>query len=309
MRLITYAQGPGTPPRLAVRVGHRVLDIETASRVDGEPLPSTLKGLLREGRGALSRVQALAKAAQATAGRFSAAMLEEKAIRLLPPIPDAARLRGVAVNHRPRFEELRCAGLVARMPAAVAGYEKQDLALLGDNARIAKPASVTRLDYEAELAFVVARRALRLGDEAEAADYVAGVTLLLDLVDRDAQKALADSGAPDWQSKHASGFAVLGPELVTLDELDDLGDLWMSCTVNGEERVRVNTKDQVWSIEDMLGAFSQAAALEPGDIIATGVPGGTAMGSGSSERYLKPGDVVECALEGVTSLRATIVAA
>lgn len=309
MRLITYAQGPGTLPRLAVRVGHRVLDIESGSRVDGEPLPSTMKGLLREGRGAISRVQALAKAAQNTAGRFSGAMLEEKAIRFLPPIPDAAKLRSAGVNHRARFEELKGNGLMGEMPAELAGFEKAELALIGHNARVAKPAAMTRLDYEPELVFVIGRRGLRLGGDVEAVDYVAGVTLLLDFVDRDNQKSAADSGAPYWQAKHAPGFAVLGPELVTLDEVEDLDDLWMTCSVNGEERLRVNTKDQVWHIEDMLAAFSQAGALEPGDMIATGVPGGTALGSGQKGRYLKVGDVVECALEGLTTLRASIVAA
>jgi 2-keto-4-pentenoate hydratase/2-oxohepta-3-ene-1,7-dioic acid hydratase in catechol pathway len=307
VRLITYAQGPGTLPRLAVRVGHRVLDIESGSRVDGEPLPSTMSGLLREGRGAISRVQALAKAAQATAGRFSAAMLEERAIRLLPPIPDPAKLRCAGVNHRARFEELRGGGFVREMPAELTGFEKEDLALVGHNARVAKPAAIARLDYEPELVFVIGRRALRLGQDAETVDYIAGVTLLLDLVDRDAQKIAAESGTPYWQAKHAPGFAVLGPELVTLDEVDDLDDLWMSCTVNGEERLRVNTADQVWHIEDMLVAFSQAGALEPGDMIASGVPGGTALGGGDG-RYLKAGDVVECALEGLTTLRASIVA-
>jgi hypothetical protein len=115
VRLITYAQGPGTLPRLAVRVGHRVLDIESGSRVDGE------------GRGAISRVQALAKAAQTTAGRFSGAMLEEKAIRFLPPIPDGAKLRSAGVNHRARFEELKGNGLMDEMPAELSGFEKAGL--------------------------------------------------------------------------------------------------------------------------------------------------------------------------------------
>ena len=309
MRLITYAQGPGTLPRLAVRVGHRVLDVESGSRVDGEPLPSTMKGLLREGRGAISRVQALAKAAQSTAGRFAGAMLEEKAIRFLPPISGAANLRCASVNHRARFDELKDKGLLGEMPSEFAGFEKADLPLLGHNARVAKPAALARLDYEPELVFVVGRRGLRLGDDIEAIDYIAGVTLLVDFVDRDGQKGAADSGAPYWQSKHAPGFAVMGPELVTLDEVEDLDDLWMTCSVNGEERLRANTADQLWHIEEMLASFSQAGALEPGDMIATGVPGGTALGGGAQDLYLKVGDVVECALEGLTTLRATIVAA
>jgi 2-keto-4-pentenoate hydratase/2-oxohepta-3-ene-1,7-dioic acid hydratase in catechol pathway len=310
MRLITYAQGPGTLPRLAVRVGHRVLDVESASRVDGEPLPSTMKGLLREGRGAISRVQALAKAAQITAGRFAGAMLEEKAIRFLPPIPDPGRLRCVAVNHRARFAELRSNGLMDAMPVELSGYEKADPVLVGHNTRVAKPATIARLDYEPELVLVIGRRALGLGEDVEAVDYVAGLTLLNDFVDRDGQKRGAQSGEAHWTGKHAPGFAVLGPEVVTLDEIGDLDDLWMTCSVNGEERLRVNTVDQVWRIEDMLATFSRDEALEPGDLISMGVPGGTAMGRpGTNDHYLKPGDVVECAMEGLTTLRTTIVAA
>jgi hypothetical protein len=99
MRLLTYTVGPAGPPRIGVRVGHRVLDIEAASRVDGEPLPATMRALLREGRGALSRVQALAKAAQAQAGRFSSAFHEERAIRLLPPIEDAQTILALDDEH------------------------------------------------------------------------------------------------------------------------------------------------------------------------------------------------------------------
>jgi 2-keto-4-pentenoate hydratase/2-oxohepta-3-ene-1,7-dioic acid hydratase in catechol pathway len=309
MRLITYAQGPGTLPRLAVRVGHRVLDVESASRVDGEPLPSTLKGLLREGRGAISRVQALAKAAQNRAGRFAGAMLEEKAIRFLPPLPDPARLRCAGINHRARFEELHAGGLVEHMPAELAGFDKTDIALVGHNARVAKPATISRLDYEPELVFVIGRRALGLDRDADAEDYLAGITLLNDFVDRDGQKRDAESGAPYWASKHAPGFAALGPELVTLDEVGDLDDLWMTCSVNGEERLRVNTADQLWRIEDLLAAFCKAGALEPGDMLSSGVPGGTAMRGTDARLYLKPGDVVDCTLEGLTTLRTTIVAA
>src|SRR5688572_12147717 len=135
MRLITYASGPNGLPRLGVRVGHRVLDVEAASRVDGEPLPSSLKGLLREGRGALSRVQALAKAAQASAGRYSTAMLEEKAIRFLPPVPEPDRFLCMADASGGQSEE----------PAA---------SLVGHGAKVAAPAA-SRFECEPALVFVV----------------------------------------------------------------------------------------------------------------------------------------------------------
>src|SRR6202162_6737231 len=135
MRLLTYTSGTGDPPRIGVRVGHRVLDIEAASRVDGEPLPATMKILLKEGRGALSRVQALAKAAQSNAGRFSAAMVEERAIRFLPPVPDADKLLCVGKNYRGHLEELKKQDLIKEMPEEVTGFVKLASSLVGHNAK------------------------------------------------------------------------------------------------------------------------------------------------------------------------------
>ena len=100
MRLVTYSVGPAGPARAGVRVGHRILDIEAASRVKGEPLPASIKALLAAGRGALARVQALAKAATTEARSFSQAMHEERAIRFLPPVPDADKFLCVGKNYR-----------------------------------------------------------------------------------------------------------------------------------------------------------------------------------------------------------------
>lgn len=251
MRLITYASGPNGPPRLGVRVGHRVLDVEAASRVDGEPLPSTMKGLLREGRGALSRVQALAKAAQSSAGRYSTAMLEEKAIRFLPPVPDAEQFLGVDGGKR--------------------------AALVGHNAKVA---TVELADCEPALVFVIGRRASGVTDDHDAMDYVVGVTVM-------------------------NGLAI-GPELVTLDEIGDPDDLWITCEVNGEQRMRMNTGDQPRKMSEILEQYSSASALEPGDMFSTG---GAVRNTAAEASPLKPGDVVECAIEGITTLRTTIAAA
>lgn len=266
MRLVTYSQGPAAAARVGVRVGHRVLDIESASRVDGEPLPNTMKLLLREGRGALSRVQALAKAAQSSAGRFSGAMLEERAIRFLPPVPDADRF-------------------------VCAGDEKARSSLVGHNAKVPVPEGAARLDCVPELVFVIGRRVLGFdADQQDAMDYVFGVTLLGDLTDRDRGEREV--------------FDPLGPEIVTLDEVGDPYDLWITCAVNGEERLRVNTGDQLRRAPELLQQLSRDAALEPGDMFFAGAP----RGQGTEALRLKPGDALECSIEGLTTLRTTLVA-
>src|SRR5258706_5109373 len=184
MRLITYFQQGGLP-RIGVGVGYGVLDMEAASRVDGEPLPATMKLLLKEGRGALSRVQALAKAAQSNAGRFSGAMVEERAIRLLPPTPDADKFLCGGKNYRAHLEQLKKNDLIKEMPGEVTGFVKLNSSLVGHNAKVVKPDNIARLDYEPELVFVIGRRALGVTQDDDAMDYVVGVTGLNDLTDRD----------------------------------------------------------------------------------------------------------------------------
>jgi 5-carboxymethyl-2-hydroxymuconate isomerase/acylpyruvate hydrolase len=237
-----------------------------------------MKTLLREGRGALSRVQALAKAAQSSAGRFSGAMLEERAIRFLPPVPDADQFLCLGEHHREARGDLT-------------GLVKPNASLVGHNAKVPVPNGAVRLECEPELVFVIGRRVLGFTPDKDAMDYVVGVTVLGDITDRD--------------SRAREIFDPLGPEIVTLDELGDPYDLWLTCVVNGEERMRVNSGGQVAKMGDMLEHFSRDAALEPGDMFSTAAPGAR---SGPGALSLKAGDVVECSIEGITTLRATLVA-
>jgi 2-keto-4-pentenoate hydratase/2-oxohepta-3-ene-1,7-dioic acid hydratase in catechol pathway len=308
MRLVTYSVGPNGPARAGVRVGHRILDIEAASRVKGEPLPATMKALLAAGRGAMSRVQALAKAATTGAGPFSHALHEERAVRLLPPVPDADKFLCVGKNYRQHLDELVKSDLLKEIPQEPTAFVKLNSCLVGQDAKVARPAGIVRLDYEPELVFVIGRRALGV-KKVEAMDFVAGVTILNDLTCRDLQKREVASGSRFWTAKNIPGFGPLGPEIVTMDEIPDPYDLWMTCSVNGEERMRVNTRDQIWKLPDILEHFSRYIPIEPGDLFSTGAPGGVAVGKpNAAELFLKPGDVVECSIEGIATLRTTIVA-
>lgn len=310
MRLITYSLLADPTPRAGVRVGHRVLDIEGASRVDGEPLPNTIKGLLRAGRGALARVAGLAKAAKTDAHKFKALLYDERSFRFHAVVPDPDKFLCVGKNYRAHLEELKKHDLIKEMPEEVTGFVKVNSCLTGHEAKIAKPAGVEHLDYEPELVFVIGRRVLGFRpDEEDPLDYVAGVTVLNDLTDRDMQKREVASGSRFWTAKNAPGFGPLGPEIVTMDEIEDPYDLWMTCSVNGEERMRVNTSEQIWKIGDILAHFSRTMPIEPGDCFSTGAPGGVAVGKPNAEAlFLKHGDVVECSIEGVCTLRNTIVA-
>ena len=234
-------------------------------------------------------------------------MLDEREIRFLPPIPDADKFLCVGKNYRSHLEELKRTDLITEMPQEPTAFVKLNSCLSGHNARVARPDGIVSLDYEPELVFVIGKRALGAKKKG-ALDYVAGVTILNDLTDRDAQKREVASGSRFWTGKNIPGFGPLGPEIVTLDEIPDPYDLWMVCTVNGEERMRVNTRDQIWKLPDILEHFSRHIPIEPGDMFSTGAPGGVAVGKpNAAELFLKPGDVVECSIEGIATLRTYIV--
>ena len=104
------------------------------------------------------------------------------------------------------------------------------------------------------------------------------------------------------------GFGPVGPYLITLDEVGDPHDLWITCDVNGERRMRVHTGDMIFRIGAVLEHFTRWMPLEAGDLIAMGAPAGVAVGQPNADQlYLKPGDTVEVAIEGFTSLRTFIV--
>lgn len=309
MRLITYLPKNDHIPSLGVRIGNRILDLCAAAQIAGiSGIPLRMKEFLAAGSAAMERARKVTNAAQADPAWFANAWNDEGAIRYLPPVPDADKFLCVGKNYRSHLEELQRTNLIKEIPQEPTSFIKLNSCLVGHNARVVRPEGIVRLDYEPELVFVIGKRALGV-KKADAFDYVAGVTILNDLTCRDLQQREVASGSRFWTGKNIPGFGPLGPELITMDEIGDPYDLWMTCSVNGEQRMRVNTRDQIWKLPDIIEHFSRFIPLEPGDMFSTGAPGGVAVGKpNAAELFLKPGDVVECSIEGVTTLRTTIIA-
>lgn len=305
MRLCTYALRNDTAAaRLGVLLEDGMLDLAAAAAASGEPpLPPTMRGFLALGPAGLARVRKLVQ------DRRSGAMHNLAAIAFLPPIPDAEKFLCVGKNYRSHLEELKRTDLIKEMPQEPTGFIKLNSCLVGHEAAVARPASVARLDYEPELVFVIGKPAFGV-KKKHAFEYVAGITLLNDLTCRDTQKREVASGSRFWTSKNAPGFGPLGPAIITMDEVPDPYDLWVTCSVNGVQRMRVNTSDQIWKLPDIVEHFSRLVPLQPGDMFSTGAPGGVAVGKPDAEAlFLKPGDVVECAFEKPAMvLRTRIVA-
>ena len=162
------------------------------------------------------------------------------------------------------------------------------------------PSASEKVDYEAEVAFVIGRRAKDVG-VAEALDHVAGYTLLNDLSARDLQFA-----TPQWiPGKVFDGSAPCGPALVTADEVGDPAAIGIALDLNGERMQEATTADLVFGVAELVAHLSTLMTLAPGDIVSTGTPAG--VGSTREPRvWLRPGDEIVVSSPQLGELSTTI---
>jgi 2-keto-4-pentenoate hydratase/2-oxohepta-3-ene-1,7-dioic acid hydratase in catechol pathway len=200
-------------------------------------------------------------------------------VELLAPVPDPEKIVCIGLNYRAHAAE---GGL--EPPESPTFFAKFRNALRPDGATVALPAASEKVDYEAEIAFVVGSRARDVA-EADAIDHLAGYTLFNDLSARDLQFA-----TPQWMpGKVFDGAAPCGPAIVTGDEAGPADALGIALDLNGERMQESTTADLVFSIPALVAHLSSLMTLEPGDIVATGTPQGVG-GAREPRVWLKPGD-------------------
>ena len=243
------------------------------------------------------------RSAVAAAERGSALALSD--VELLAPIPRPRQdVLCLGMNYLAHAEEAaRYSADAFRKERPVAVYFSKRVSEAGKpDGVIPRHAGLTdRLDYEAELAVVLGRTA-RDVKAADAADCIFGYTVLNDVSARDLQ-----TGHKQWYfGKSLDGATPMGPVLVTADEIAYPPALEITCRVNGELRQQSNTSLLITSIGQILEELTAGMTLLPGTIIATGTPAGVGMGF-DLPKFLQSGDVVECAIEGIGTLRSTVV--
>ncbi len=250
-------------------------------------------------RGQIERLLArgpegLAEADDLIAGSQNEASLRlpRAELRILAPIPRPGKVLAVGLNYRDHCEEQG-----KTPPERPMFFAKLSTAVIGPGQAIRIDDRVTRcVDHEVELGVVIGQGGRSIPVEW-ALEHVAGYTIVNDVSARDLQKA-------DKQWTRAKGldtFCPLGPLLVTRDEIDDPHRLDLQCRVNGELRQQSNTRNLVHGVPQLVAAASAALTLEPGDVIATGTPGGVGVYR-NPPVYLKPGDTVCCEIEGLGQL-------
>jgi len=180
-------------------------------------------------------------------------------------------------------------------------FAKAPSALNGPYDPIVLPRSSRDVDWEVELAVVIRKRCKRVS-KADAMDVVAGMTIMNDVSARQAQ--FADS---QWfRGKSFDTFAPMGPFLVTLDEIEDVGNLRLETLVNGVTMQDGSTRDLIFDIPTLIENISEDITLMPGDIISTGTPAGVGFFR-NPPIVLRAGDVVECRISGLGALINPVV--
>jgi 2-keto-4-pentenoate hydratase/2-oxohepta-3-ene-1,7-dioic acid hydratase in catechol pathway len=232
----------------------------------------------------------LAQLEQSLAGSRSEVKLSE--VRLHSPVPDPGKILCIGLNY---LDHAREAGQA--VPDHPILFAKFNNALIGHQQAILWDGTSQAVDYEAELAFVIGKKAYRVS-EAEALDYVAGYVTANDVSARDIQ--MADS---QWvHGKTLDTFCPLGPWLITKDEVPDPHNLRIRCRVNGVTLQDSNTGQLIFKIPALISFLSRNITLEPGDVVLTGTPPGVGFAR-KPPVLLKPGDTVEIEIEKVGLLQ------
>ena len=281
MRLVTVESSP--TPRAALLRDGRVLDIWGEAFASVREEDRTIYSLLQGGL--LGEVEAVEDEGLA---------VEE--VTLLAPIARPGKVVCIGLNYRSHAEE---AGIDP--PATPTFFAKYANAIAPPGAEVALPANSQKVDYEAEVAFVVGDRCKDVSEE-DAMSHVAGYMLLNDLSARDLQFS-----TPQWMpGKVFDGSAPCGPALVTPDEAGPHDAIEIELTLNGEVMQSASTSDLVHSVPALVSHLSGLMTLDPGDVVATGTPAGVG-GARDPSVWLKAGDELAVSSPQLGELKTSLV--
>jgi 2-keto-4-pentenoate hydratase/2-oxohepta-3-ene-1,7-dioic acid hydratase in catechol pathway len=220
-------------------------------------------------------------------------------VTLLAPIDDPQKFLAIGMNYKAHADEAAAAGIP--IPTSQLWFNKQVSCITGPFSPVEIPrAAPEKVDYEAEMAFVIGQRC-RAVPRAEAASVIAGYMVSNDVTARDWQFR-----SPTYTlGKSFDTHGPIGPWITTADEIADPHALEMELTVNGELRQKASTGGMIYDIYDQIDYLSTVMTLEAGDVIITGTPSGVGI---ASNQFLKADDVVRVAISGLGAIENRFVA-
>jgi len=212
------------------------------------------------------------------------------------PVPRPGKLICIGLNYRDHAAESNLA--IQERPVV---FSKFATAVIAPGDAVVLPATSKQVDYEAELAVIIGRRAKSVSAH-RALEYVLGYTAFNDVSARDFQ--FADG---QWQrGKSCDTFAPMGPTIVTADVIPNPHKLSIKLRLNGRTMQDSNTDNLIFGIPQLVSFLSETITLEPGDVIATGTPSGVGFAR-KPPVFLKDGDKMEVEIEGLGILNSPVV--
>jgi acylpyruvate hydrolase len=212
-------------------------------------------------------------------------------VTILPPLERPGKILCVGLNYRDHVLE---GG--RELPEFPTIFTKASTALIGHRGIILLSDCSQQIDFEAELAVIIGRKAYQVKRE-KAMNFVAAYTIMNDVTARDYQKR-----SSQWTAgKSFDTFAPLGPYLITRDDIPDPHALDIKAHLNGIEMQHSNTCQLIFDIPFLIEDLSAVMTLEPGDIISTGTPGGVGVYR-NPPIFLQDRDVIEITITGIGTL-------
>lgn len=301
MKLVTFTHNNNT--RIgAVTEGNEVVDLNFAYQAFLEAegklrseliaeayIPAQMEGFLQGGNESLSIAKEMVDYALNNRESFKHPLVHAfEDVKIEAPVTKPGKIICVGHNYREHIAEMG-----RELPPHPVVFAKFANTVIGPQDDIPFYPISEQLDYEAEFAFVVGKKARNVAKE-DALNYVAGYTIANDVTYRDIQRRTLQ-----WlQGKTVEGSAPMGPWLITSDELQDPFGLGVLLTVNGEERQKTNTANFVFDVPTLVEFLSNLMTLEPGDIVLTGTPGGVGFAR-DPQVFLKDGDIVRIEVDKV----------
>jgi 2-keto-4-pentenoate hydratase/2-oxohepta-3-ene-1,7-dioic acid hydratase in catechol pathway len=276
MKFVTYSDG--STAKLGALVNERVIDLAASG------LPGTMLEFIRAGADVWGR------AARCTASDAPSVPLAF--VRLLAPLNNPPKLIAIGLNYMDHCREQNVPA-----PERPPVFAKFASSIVGPgDAIVWDPALTQQVDYEAELAVVIGKRARNVSQEA-ALEHVFGYTIINDVSARDLQ--FSDK---QWvRGKSLDTFCPLGPFVVTADEIPDPQALSIRCLVNDQVLQNSSTAEMIFGVKELIAYLSRSFTLEPGDVISTGTPAGVGVFR-KPPVFLRDGDVVTVEIERIGRL-------
>jgi len=219
----------------------------------------------------------------------------EKQIKYLVPIQTGEKIVCIGVNYAKRNAEYKDNSAAPKYPSVFLRYLDS---FVGHQENMIRPPESDKLDYEGEIVIVIGKGGRRI-PQSEAINHIAGLTLMNEGTLRDWVRHAKFNVT---QGKNFEKSGVIGPWMVTADEIKNFTNLSIQTRVNGELRQNDNTSNLMFPFDYIITYLSSFMTLKPGDMISTGTPNG-AGARFTPPKFLKPGDKVEVKVNGVGVLR------